>query len=142
MMWIRKCAHPALTGYRTVGEDIVCLTLCATVGFFLTACGIMKSQTGSTDTRVDPQRGKKLLAWYGCESCHEIPASRLIGRVGPPLRGVARRSHLAGRLPNTPENMMHWIRHPHRVDRLTVMPDMRVTEEDAHDIAAFLYSLR
>lgn len=142
MMRIRKYDHPVLPDFRTVAKDFFTLTLYATAGVILTACGIMKSQTGSTDTRVDPQRGKTLLAWYGCESCHEIPASRLIGRVGPPLRGVARRSHLAGRMPNTPENMMHWIRHPHQVDRLTVMPDMRVTEQDAHDMAAFLYSLR
>jgi hypothetical protein len=49
--------------------------------------------------------------------------------------------YLAGHLPNTPENMMRWIRNPREFNEKTVMPDMAVTEEDARRLAAFLYAL-
>lgn len=91
----------------------------------------------------DPERGKLLLRQYGCAGCHRIhgvPAAR--GNVGPPLDGIARRVYLAGRLPNTPENMAHWIRHPRKVDPRTAMPNMQVSEAQARDMVAYLYTLR
>jgi cytochrome c1 len=62
--------------------------------------------------------------------------------VGPPLAGIANRQYIAGVLPNTPANMMRWLRQPTKVDPLSAMPDLDVTEQDARDIAAFLYTLR
>jgi cytochrome c1 len=38
--------------------------------------------------------------------------------------------------------MMRWIRSPHRYDAQTAMPEMGVTERDARDIVAYLYTLR
>jgi cytochrome c len=108
----------------------------------LSGCSSVQSQAGPRVTDGHPQRGRVLVGWYGCASCHEIPDAPVTGRVGPPLRGIAGRSYLAGRLPNTPENMLRWIRHPEQVDELTVMPDTNVTAQDARDIAAFLYTLR
>ena len=62
-------------------------------------------------------------------------------QVGPPLAGLAARRLIAGRLPNTPENMVRWLRQPRAVDPLTAMPDLEVTEADARDIAAYLGTL-
>jgi len=45
-------------------------------------------------------------------------------------------------IPNTPANLMHWIRHPRQVSPDTAMPDTGVTEADARHIAAYLYTLR
>lgn len=64
------------------------------------------------------------------------------GLVGPPLNGIARRVYLAGVLPNTPDNMMRWLQNPQDVQRWTAMPDTGLTEDDARDIASFLYTLR
>jgi cytochrome c2 len=87
-------------------------------------------------------RGKTLVSWYGCEACHQIPGIRTArGRVGPPLDGMGRRAYISGRLPNTPENLRRWIRHPEDVDAQTLMPNTGVTEQDSHDIAAFLSTL-
>ena len=58
-----------------------------------------------------------------------------------PLAGMARRGLIAGRLSNTRENMVTWLRAPQKVDPHTAMPDLRVTEADAHDIAAYLDTL-
>ena len=109
---------------------------------YLSGGSPVESQAASGIVDGRPQQGKVLVGWYGCASCHVIPDAPRAGWVGPPLRGVASRSYLAGRLPNTRENMIRWIRHPRQVDELTIMPEMNVTEQDARDIAAFLYTLR
>jgi cytochrome c1 len=64
------------------------------------------------------------------------------GRVGPPLTGFARRSFIAGRLPNTPENLVAWVRDPPAIDPATAMPALGLDERAARDVAAYLYELR
>ena len=94
-------------------------------------------------TGGDPRQGPAAIGRYGCGSCHRIPGIRAAtGMVGPPLEGIASRAYLAGQLPNSPANMVRWIQHPQHVEKGTVMPEMGVTEGDARDIAAFLYTLR
>jgi cytochrome c2 len=87
--------------------------------------------------------GRVEIRKYGCNTCHTIPGiPGAYGLVGPPLTGIGNRSYIAGELPNTPSNLMHWIQHPHSVEAHTLMPEMGVTEEDSRDIAAYLYTLR
>jgi mono/diheme cytochrome c family protein len=89
------------------------------------------------------ERGKIALQQYACTTCHQIPG--VVGAhnpVGPPLDGIATRKFLAGVLPNTPQNMIRWLRFPQAVDAGTAMPDLGVSERDAHDIAAYLDTLR
>jgi cytochrome c len=94
-------------------------------------------------TGGDPDKGRAAIGQYGCGSCHDIPGIRSArGTVGPPLGRIAVRTYLAGRLSNSPANMMRWIRHPQLVEPGTAMPEMGVTDGDARDIAAFLYTLR
>jgi cytochrome c1 len=38
--------------------------------------------------------------------------------------------------------MIKWIQHPQEIDPKNAMPDMGVTDRDAKDIAAYLYTLR
>ena len=94
-------------------------------------------------TGGEPSRGKEAITRYGCGGCHEIPGVRSAnGTVGPPLSRVARRAYLAGQVTNTPADMMRWIQHPQRIERGTAMPDMNVSDQDARDITAYLYTLR
>ena len=94
-------------------------------------------------TGGDPARGRELLRTYGCAACHTIPGvDGADGLVGPPLAGIASRSYVGGVLPNTPANMIRWIRDPRGVDPRTAMPNAGVTEPDARRIAAYLYTLR
>ncbi|HYZ48734.1 MAG TPA: c-type cytochrome [Sphingomonas sp.] len=93
-------------------------------------------------TGGDPVRGWKLVQSYGCGGCHTIPrVPQAAGQVGPPLTGVGARVYLAGRLENRPENLVAWIQHPRAVDPQTVMPELGVTEAQARDIAAYLYTI-
>jgi len=64
------------------------------------------------------------------------------GLVGPPLTNIASRVYLAGRVANTPANMQLWIQRPHAIDDKTAMPETGVTDSDARDLAAYLYTLR
>jgi cytochrome c2 len=94
-------------------------------------------------TGGDPERGRWALRKYGCASCHTIPGVLgADGLVGPPLTRIASRVFLAGHLPNTPANLVRWVQHPQQFRSPTAMPEMGVSEVDARDIAAYLYTLR
>jgi cytochrome c2 len=94
-------------------------------------------------TGGDPDKGRHAIVSYGCDTCHSIPGVlTATATVGPPLSQIALRSYLAGRIDNTPENMIRWIRQPRSVDPETAMPETGVTESDGRDIAAYLYTLR
>lgn len=94
-------------------------------------------------TGGEPARGKLAIRKYGCQACHTIPGvSGADGLLGPPLDRIGSRTYLAGRLPNTPDNMMRWIRDPQGIAPGTAMPELGVTERDGRDIAAYLYTLK
>jgi cytochrome c len=94
-------------------------------------------------TGGDPSRGRALARSYGCGTCHTIPGvGGATGTFGPPLAGIALRSYLAGRLSNSPANLIRWIQHPRAVDPQTAMPELGVPDADARDLAAFLETLR
>ena len=89
------------------------------------------------------ENGKLLLRQFGCGKCHEIPGvADARGQVGPPLGGVASRVYIAGLLPNTPANLVSFIRDPRRHHPASAMPDLGVTEPHARDMAAYLGTLR
>jgi cytochrome c2 len=94
-------------------------------------------------TGGEPARGKEAIGRYGCATCHTIPGvDGARGQVGPSLEGIASRSYLAGKLTNTPPNLIQWIREPQEVQPGTAMPELGVTDHDGKDIAAYLYTLR
>jgi cytochrome c len=96
-----------------------------------------------TLTGGDPGKGMVAIDKYGCGGCHTIPGvAGANATVGPPLTNIASRTVLGGHLTNTPDNMMVWIKHPQQIDPKNVMPDMGVTDQDARDITAYLYTLR
>ena len=92
----------------------------------------------------DPEQGRRTIYAAGCGACHTIegvPGAHAL--VGPPLTGVAHRSIIAGRLPNTPENMERWILDPSAIDPRVAMPPLvGVPPQAARDIVAYLYSLQ
>ena len=92
-------------------------------------------------TGGNAREGRSLIQHYGCGSCHRIPGvPGANANIGPPLEQLAHRVYVAGRLANTPENVIRWIRDPGGVDPLTVMPAVGLDEAGARDIAAYLYT--
>lgn len=104
-------------------------------------CGCQKSATVAVP-QGNAERGELLVASYGCAACHALPGALNQGaNVGPPLFGMARRGYIGGVLPNTPENMVRWLQNPQQFDPLSAMPNLQLSEKDARDMAAFLYTL-
>lgn len=121
------------------------LIFAGVVGLTTVAC------TGGRDTgEVYPIRtggnasdGAKVIVTKNCGSCHTIPGIREAkGVVGPPLYFFSRRTFIAGQLPNTPDNLTRWVQAPQSVEANTAMPNLGLTERQARDVAAYLYTLR
>jgi cytochrome c1 len=91
----------------------------------------------------NPEFGRALIADYGCTACHAIPGlGTFAGSVGPALDGFGARAYIAGRLPNRPTMLTAWLLDPPAIDPETAMPALGLTEAEARDIAAYLYTLR
>lgn len=92
--------------------------------------------------RGDPQRGRAALAALECGACHVIPGVRgPRSHVGPTLDGFAHSVYIAGKFPNTPEVLIRWVRDAPGMAPKTAMPQIAMSEAQAHDIAAYLYTL-
>lgn len=90
-----------------------------------------------------PQEGSATIQREACGSCHVIPGvANADGQAGPPLTGFARRATVAGLLPNMPDPLVRWLRFPQSVLPGNAMPNTGLTEKQARDVAAYLYTLR
>ena len=88
----------------------------------------------------DPVRGRLAIESHGCVACHQVPGIPNPGSsVGPALERLGQRIYLAGVIPNTPDNMVRWLRDPPAIDPRTLMPNTGLSETEARDIAAYLY---
>lgn len=109
----------------------------------LAGCSGGSRQSAAIATGGDPARGQAAIFKFGCGSCHTISGIwDAHGLVGPSLSGIANRTYIAGVLRNTPDNIVRWIRNPKDVDEKTAMPALGVTQQDATNIAAYLYSTK
>ena len=109
----------------------------------LNGCSAGGKHEAAAVTGGSAERGSLAMERYGCNACHAIagfpdPSTA----VAAPITGIAHRTYIAGTLPTTPENLVLWIRFPHKVKPATAMPDLGVSESEARDVVAYLYSLR
>jgi cytochrome c len=90
----------------------------------------------------DAQRGRAALEEFECGACHRIPGVRgSYGYVGPPLDTMRHNVYVAGKFPNTPEVLVRWIVDAPALAPETAMPNVGVSEQQARDMAAYLYSI-
>ena len=103
--------------------------------------GCSPHEPGPAVAGGDPKRGREAIERYGCIACHTIAGFHAHGaNVGPPLVEMASRGYIAGVLPNSPANMVRWLRDPPGVAPRTAMPNVGVSAAEAADIAAYLYA--
>jgi cytochrome c len=94
-------------------------------------------------TGGDAAVGKAAFARRRCGSCHSVRGiDGADGQVGPALDKIAVRAFLAGDQPNDPQHMIAWIQHPQAVKPGVGMPEMGLGDQEARDIAGWLYTLR
>lgn len=118
------------------------VVLCALAAAACLSSGCQQFRAHLPGVDRNAARGLDLAEHYGCAACHEIPGAAVSGRVGPTMRGLGTRAYLAGGVPNTFEALVAWIRFPERARPGTLMPNLRVSEQDGRELAAFLYTLR
>lgn len=107
----------------------------------LAACG-EKPGPARTIAGADPERGLAAMRRVGCAACHDIPGIDWPrGRAGPSLKGFGASPMIAGRFPNQPEVLTAWLIDAPSLSPETGMPPMPLTEAEARDVAAWLYSL-
>jgi cytochrome c1 len=100
---------------------------------------------GSVDFRLaggSARRGAELIVEAGCDACHVIPGI-ITARsfAGPPLLAWPARRYIAGSTPNDFQNLVTWLLDPQAMRPGTAMPDTGLTEQEARDVAAYLFSL-
>lgn len=97
---------------------------------------IARAMTGG-----DPARAPTLIRRYGCGGCHTIPGiPGGDGQVGSSLAGLRQRVYIAGVANNSADNLVHWIVTPQAFSPRTAMPATGITEAEARDVAAYLYT--
>lgn len=139
---IEPDSKPIRRGYPQASRTARTSVLPAILTF---ACLVGCAKTGPARGPAlgDPRQGAELLEREACGSCHIIPWMAVgVGVVGPPLTHMAARTMIAGVLPNTPSQMVRWLQSPQTFLPGSAMPDMGLSQQQARDIAAYLYTLR
>ncbi|OWV65440.1 cytochrome C [Rhizobium sp. R634] len=92
-------------------------------------------------TKGDPARAPMIFRRYGCAGCHTIPGiAGADGKVGGDLSGLRQRVYVAGVLNNSADNLVDWIVTPQSYSPKTAMPATGISEQEARDLAAYLYA--
>lgn len=101
-----------------------------------------KSNPPRTVAGADAERGLAVMEQVGCAACHQTPGVRWPrGLAGPSLQGFADSPMIAGRFPNRPDQLVRFVRDAPSMAPDTAMPAMPLTEAEARDVAAYLYTL-
>ena len=87
----------------------------------------------------DPGKGEKLITSVGCLGCHAIARLEktpptLRRRFGPNLDGIGSKAK--------PEWIYAWVKEPKNYFPETRMPNLRLTDQEALDITAYLTTLK
>jgi len=83
----------------------------------------------------EPGRGEALVEKVGCLGCHRLPgADGEASDFGPPLENLGSKIQKGW--------LYDWLRDPQRYHPETRMPSLRLSEQEAADIEAYLLSLR
>lgn len=100
-----------------------------------------KVPTPPTDKTA--QHGQTLFMSKTCVQCHAISGTTATARVAPDLTHIAERKTIgAGVIANNLENLTQWIMNPQQFKPGCYMPNMRLSESEARDIAVYLENLK
>jgi cytochrome c len=121
----------------------VAIALLIATGLLSGCTGGVTRPTHSSATGGYQNRGKQWITERKCGSCHTIPGIHgAHGVFGPPLNSFGARTYIAGEFPNAPKYLVPWIMAPQLMKPKTSMPDLGLSEQQARDVAAYLYTLR
>jgi cytochrome c2 len=98
--------------------------------------------TPAPNVNGDPNVSRRLVVAKGCAGCHTIGGvPGATGVIGPNLTNISLRPTIAGEtIPNSPDMLVRWLLDPPSLKPGTTMPRLGLTEAEARDLTAFLYS--
>lgn len=105
------------------------------------AAYLLHSSTPTSFETVDPAKGRAengqaLVAEIGCLACHSLET----GEAAPPAVAGPNLSALGSK--TSPAWLFHWLKNPADWDPETPMPSLRLSDQEALDITAYLLTLK
>jgi cytochrome c oxidase subunit 2 len=89
------------------------------------------------------EKGRAIFEATSCINCHTVQGTVADGRFGPDLTHLMSRETIAaGAAANTPANLKLWIENPDAIKPGSLMPAMRLTDQDLNALTAYLETLR
>ena len=87
--------------------------------------------------------GAELFQTKACMNCHTIKGTPAAARIGPDLTHLNKRQTIgAGVLTNSPENLAKWLYDPQKYKQGSLMPNMKLTDDEVQAIVAYLEALK
>ena len=100
-----------------------------------------QQQQGVQDPAV--AAGRRVFETQACMNCHTIRGTAATGRFGPDLTHLMSRSTIAsGVTLNTTENLRQWIKDPDSIKPGSLMPAMKLDDQQLDEITAYLATLK
>jgi cytochrome c oxidase subunit II len=89
------------------------------------------------------EEGRRIFETTACINCHAVSGTAANGRFGPDLTHLMSRDTIAsGAAPNTRENLESWIQDPDSIKPGSLMPAMKLNDQDLNAVTAYLLTLR
>lgn len=82
----------------------------------------------------DAIKGETLVKELGCLGCHQVGSSTNSGTYGPELSGLGSKV--------SADWLFTWLKNPKHVSQGTRMPSLRLSDEEASNITAYLLTLK
>jgi cytochrome c oxidase subunit II len=87
--------------------------------------------------------GRRVFETTACINCHAVAGTAATGRFGPDLTHLmSRRTLASGAAENTKENLRLWIQNPDAIKPGSLMPAMKLSDEDLDALMRYLETLR
>ena len=87
--------------------------------------------------------GRRVFESTSCVNCHAVGGTNGTGRFGPDLTHLmSRRTIAAGAAENTSENLRLWIQNPDAIKPGSLMPAMKLSDQDLDALTRYLETLR
>lgn len=94
-------------------------------------------------TETSAQAGEKIFFSQTCANCHTIDGTAATATIGPNLTYISRRKEIGGGvLLNSTDNLRRWLKNPQEFKPGCKMPDFKLSDEQVHNVAAYLESFR
>jgi mono/diheme cytochrome c family protein len=85
------------------------------------------------------ERGRSLMDQVGCRACHALAGDEVAGRLGADKDLAPNLSNIAEKTDAT--WLYHWIKNPRHYSAVARMPSLRLSDDEAQAITAYLTTL-